>query len=102
MFLLIPRQNGRCYVSQRVHRMIKRINGSAGLVSVFVSFPNIVSVLLYGFGAVFRDAHIVNLLYYANTKIDAVRTLDARLHVIAKLIDFCYAFRLGTISHNDS
>ena len=76
MFLLIPRQYGRCYVSQRVHRMIKRINGSACLVAVFVSFPNIISILLYCVGAVFRDAHIVNLLNNANTKVDAVRALD--------------------------
>ena len=76
MFLLIPRQYGRCYVSQRVHRMIKRINRSAGLVAVFVCFPYIISVFLYGFGAVFRDAHIINLLNNANTKVDAIRALD--------------------------
>lgn len=76
MFLLIPRQYGRCYVSQRVHRVIKRINRSAGLVAVFISFPHIISILLYCVGAVFRYTHIVNLLNYANTKVDAVRALD--------------------------
>lgn len=76
MFLLIPRQYGRCYVPQRVHRMIKRINGSAGLIAVFVSLPNIVPIFFYRVGAVFRDAHIVNLLNYTDAKINAVRALD--------------------------
>ena len=82
--------------------MVKRINGSAGLVAVFVSFPNVVPIFLYRVGAVFRDAHIVNLLNNANTKIDAVRALDARLHVIAKLVYFCNRFWLGTIRHDYS
>ena len=77
----IHRLDKGCYVSQCVHRMIKRINGSAGLIAVFVGFPNIVPVFFYRVGAVFRDAHIINLLNNANTKVDAVRTLDTRLHV---------------------